>query len=66
MSFLRKILKLLTGRLFWIASLILVQFFFLVYAVIWASYKQGFYLAFTALSVIMLFVVFTRQEKPAY
>ena len=66
MSFIRKILKLLTGRLFWIALLILVQFFFLVYAVLWASHERIFYFAFTALSITMLFVVFTRQEKPAY
>ena len=62
----RKVLRLLSGRLFWIALLILIQFFVLMYVVLWASYKQGLYIAFSFLSILMLFGVFTRQEKPAY
>ena len=62
----RNVLRLLSGRLFWIALLILIQFFVLMYVVLWASYKQGLYIAFSFLSILMLFGVFTRQEKPAY
>ena len=43
-----------------------IQFGLLLYVVLWASYAKGFYLAFSLLSVLMLFVVFTRPEKPAY
>ncbi len=63
---LRKLLKVLTQRLFWFAVFIVIQFALLLYVVLWASYAKGFYLAFSILSVVMLFVVFTRSEKPAY
>lgn len=63
---LRKLLKAMTQRLFWFAVFMVMQFALLLYAVLWASYAKGFYLAFSALAVVMLFVVFTRPEKPAY
>ncbi len=63
---LRKLLKAMTQRLFWFAIFMAVQFALLLYVVLWASYAKGFYLAFSLLSIIMLFVVFTRPEKPAY
>ncbi len=66
MPVLRKLLKLLTQRLFWFAIFMALQFGFLLYVVLWASYAKGFYLAFSALSLLMLFIVFTRPEKPAY
>ena len=56
----------MTQRLFWFAVFMVMQFALLLYAVLWASYAKGFYLAFSALAVVMLFVVFTRPEKPAY
>ena len=63
---LRKLLKPLTQRLFWFAVSIILQAGLLVYAVLWASYAKGFYIAFNVLSVVTLFMVFTRSEKPAY
>ena len=62
----RKILSILTRRLFWFAVFIAVQFLFLLYIVLWASYEKGFFIAFYMLSIISLFAVFTRSEKPAY
>ena len=63
---LRKLLKAMTQRLFWFAVFIVIQFGFLLYVVLWASYALGYYIAFNLLSIVMLFVVFTRSEKPAY
>lgn len=63
---LRKLLKPMTQRLFWFVIFMVIQFVILLYVVLWASYAKGFYLAFSILSVVMLFVVFTRPEKPAY
>lgn len=63
---LRKLFKPLTQRLFWFAVSIILQAGLLVYAVLWASYAKGFYIAFNVLSVVTLFMVFTRSEKPAY
>ena len=63
---LRKLLKAMTQRLFWFVVFMAIQFGLLLYAVLWASYAKGFYLAFSILSILMLFVVFTRPEKPAY
>lgn len=62
----RKILSLLTRRLFWFAVFIVIQFVLLLYIVIWASFEKGYFIAFYALSIISLFAVFTRSEKPAY
>ena len=56
----------MTQRLFWFAVFIVIQFGFLLYVVLWASYALGYYIAFNLLSIVMLFVVFTRSEKPAY
>ena len=63
---LRKLLKAMTQRLFWFVVFMAIQFGLLLCAVLWASYAKGFYLAFSILSILMLFVVFTRPEKPAY
>ncbi len=63
---LRKLLNLFTKRLFWFAISMVMQIGLLLYIVLWASYEKGLYIAFTALSMIMLLLVFTRSEKPAY
>ena len=62
----RKALRFFTSRLFWTVLVIVVQFLILVYAVFWASFQAGYMYAFMTLSVVMSFVVFTRNEKPAY
>ncbi len=62
----RKLLKFVTSRLLWTVIIILIQTAIFAYGIFWASFKAGYFLAFMGLSVIMSFVVFTRQEKPAY
>ena len=62
----RKLLKLVTGRLFWTALIFVAEFILLAYLVFRASYNKIFFFAFASLSIIMQFVVFTRSEKPAY
>lgn len=62
----RKLIRLLTSRLFWAALAIVIQFLLFAYLIFWASFEHNSYLIFMALSIIMSFAVFTRDEDPSY
>ncbi len=64
----RRLLKLLTSRLFWAALAIVIQFMLFAYLVFWASFMHSFYfyVFFSLLSVVMSFAIFTRNEDPSY
>ena len=64
----RRLLKLLTSRLFWAAFAILIQFMLFAYLVFWASFMHSFYfyVFFSVLSLVMSFAIFTRNEDPSY
>ena len=64
----RRLLKLLTSRLFWAALAILIQFMLFAYLVFWASFMHSFYfyVFFSVLSLVMSFAIFTRNEDSSY
>ncbi len=62
----RKLIKILTSRLFWVAILIVIEFFLMVYLVFWAAYDQGYYTYFYLLSIAVTMFVLTRKENAAY
>jgi cardiolipin synthase len=63
----RKLLKFLTGRLFWSVILISAQVALLIYGLFYGATKSGFIMkGLLAISWIMTVVVVSRDENPAY
>ncbi len=62
----RKLVKLLTSRLFWTALIFVAEFVFILNLVFRMSYNSYLFFALSLLSILMQFAVFSRSEKPAY
>lgn len=62
----RKLVRVLTSRLFLSALLFAAEFSVMIYLVFWAAYSKGYYIYFTLLSAVVVLLVMTRNEKPAY
>ena len=62
----RKLLRLLSSRLFWMFLLFSTQTAFLVYLVLWASFAEGAFLFFFGLSIVLGIIVMSRTERAPY
>lgn len=62
----KRLIRILSSRLFWVVILFALQAGLVVYLVFWASFSRGIYLVFMALSMVMAVVLMTRDEKAPY
>ena len=62
----RRLLRLLSSRLFWMLLLFSTQTLFLVYLVLWASFSEGAFLFFMGLSGVLGIIVMSREERAPY
>lgn len=62
----KRILKLLSSRLFWMFIIFASQAVFVVYLVLKASFAEGALYFFIALSVVLAVIVMSRKERVPY
>ena len=64
---LRKIMKLLTGRLVFFGILLLIQLvYFLIFLTRLTTYSTGISILFTLISLLAVLWIINRGENPAY